>query len=643
MAFDEVLFPPDIAWGATGGPKFSTGVLTTTLGYEFRNREWSAALAEYDVSHATRTQAEMDILVAFYRARNGSVRGFRFKDWMDYKLEMDPSVSSTTVDLGAGDDSTGQTFQLQKSYGDAESTYIRVITKPVASTVVLTTDVWGTGTIIDSLEAAEDYSIDITTGIITWLNEDTDTIVSTADPGGGTLITLTAGSGKWPVGSSVYIEGTSGTAASTLNNKRHKVFSHTVANVIGIETPGVGLVSTGGTATSVPNANEIIRASDFQFDVPVRFSSDKMAVSIDSFENYSADKIDLREVRDPGISVAQTEPTTTFHDVRLDPKISFGATGAPRFKVNVFSTTGGHSARLTPWDEDRPEYDVAEGLKDFEDFKNILDFFYARYGKAYAFRFRDWQDYNMSGTEGGVDQTPDGIITLFNLVKKYTSGPNTFYRQITAPIEPSEEIVPAKYGSQQLAPDFVITVGGIDVDHDANDRWFAIDGRDVLDTFNVQTGISHGTFNFALTPRDGGGATADLLTITGITQANPAVVTVSHSMTQGQTAGHIEGTETGESLWLSGIVGMVELNDRRFKITKLTTTTFELDGENSTGHTAYGSVGIAEKQPQSGETVVVTGDFDVPVRFGTDAMAFTHENHGFHSWGGIPLEGVRLK
>jgi len=652
MAFDEVQFPPDIAWGATGGPGFSTGVLTTTLGYEFRNRQWSASLAKYDVSHATRTQAEMDILVAFYRARNGTVRGFRFKDWMDFKLTMNPASADGIEALGVGDTGVANQIlgQLQKTYSDAESTYIRVITKPVVGTVELDTTTNGV--------ASERFTYD--TGTIATPNEDGDFFVSSTgeiqwtDHGddGNSVVSSVVGTttllGATPsfvaeIGMSVYITGETGTAAALINNKRWKVIGISGPRIeINVDTSGLTILHTG-TFHTYPHSSETFRVRGFEFDVPVRFEADKMAVTIDSFENYSADKITLVEVRDPSISVAQTEPTNTFHHVRLDPKITFGATGAPRFKNNVFTTTGGHTARLSPWDEDRPEYDVSEGLKDFEDFQNILDFFYARYGKAYGFRFRDWQDYNMSGTEGGVDQTPDGIIGLFNLAKKYVSGDTTFFRQITAPIEPNEEIVSSKYGSQQSAPDFVITVDGVDVDHDANAQFFDINGRTVRDTAGAITGISHGTMDFGLTLRDGQSGADNIINITGITKATTAVVTHTEDSDAGVAGTFIQGFTTGETVYISGIAGMTEVNDRRFKITKLTDFTFELDGEDSTLHTAFSGDGVATKLPQSGEEVVVTGDFDVPVRFATDDMAFTHENYGFHSWGGIPLEGIRLK
>lgn len=74
--------------------------------------------------------------------------------------------------------------------------------------------------------------------------------------------------------------------------------------------------------------------------------------------------------------------------------------------------------------------------------------------------------------------------------------------------------------------------------------------------------------------------------ISDITQANPGVVTT--------TASH--GFANGDLVHISGVVGMVEVNDRIFTVAGQTATTFQLSGENTTGFTAYDSVGIAEDQ-----------------------------------------------
>jgi hypothetical protein len=79
-------------------------------------------------------------------------------------------------------------------------------------------------------------------------------------------------------------------------------------------------------------------------------------------------------------------------------------------------------------------------------------------------------------------------------------------------------------------------------------------------------------------------------TITGITQANPAVVTTS--------AAH--GLSNGDQVYIESIVGMTELNDSNipYQVANVTSTTFEVqdyDGTNvnSSAYTAYSSGGTA--------------------------------------------------
>ncbi len=69
--------------------------------------------------------------------------------------------------------------------------------------------------------------------------------------------------------------------------------------------------------------------------------------------------------------------------------------------------------------------------------------------------------------------------------------------------------------------------------------------------------------------------------ITGITQANPAVVT---SVAHGRT--------TGERIYIAVVVGMTEVNHLTFAITVINDDTYSLDGINSTAYTAYTSGGI---------------------------------------------------
>ena len=199
MAFIEARFPTDIAYGSAGGPEYSTDIVITHGGYEQRNINWSQARARYNVAHGVKTQAQLDTLIAFFRARKGRADGFRFKDWTDYQV--------TGQTIGTGDGTTTQ-FQLIKSYISGTSSESRTISKPVSATL----SVYLNGV----LQSGSAYALDTSTGMITFM---------------------------------------------------------------------------------VAPADDIAISADFQFDVPVRFDTDRLAATLDSYGSHSWNDIPLVEIR----------------------------------------------------------------------------------------------------------------------------------------------------------------------------------------------------------------------------------------------------------------------------------------------------------------------------------------------------------
>lgn len=199
MAFIETRFPTDIAYGSGGGPEYSTDIVITQGGYEQRNSNWQEARASYNVAHGVKTQAQLDILIAFFRARKGRADGFRFKDWTDYRAQGQL--------LGLGDGIRTQ-FQLVKHYSSGAVDQARTIHKPVAGTLAV---------YLDALLQDESlYALDAATGILTF------------------------------------------------------------------DTPP----ASGGEVTA-----------DFEFDVPVRFDTDCLSASLDSYGSHSWYDIPLVEIR----------------------------------------------------------------------------------------------------------------------------------------------------------------------------------------------------------------------------------------------------------------------------------------------------------------------------------------------------------
>lgn len=151
--FDEVQFPVSIALGATGGPGWSTVVVTLSGGYEKRNQNWANARSKWDVSTGIKDPADMAAVIAFFRARFGRAVGFRFKDWLDFNATNEPCGG-----LASGGNTV---FQLQKTYTSGPGNSVRKISKPVASPAP---KIYLNGVL---KTITTDYTLDLTTGILT--------------------------------------------------------------------------------------------------------------------------------------------------------------------------------------------------------------------------------------------------------------------------------------------------------------------------------------------------------------------------------------------------------------------------------------------------------------------------------------------
>ncbi len=110
-------------------------------------------------------------------------------------------------------------------------------------------------------------------------------------------------------------------------------------------------------------------------------------------------------------------------------------------------------------------------------------------------------------------------------------------------------------------------------------------------------------------------------TISGITQANPAVVTATS-----------HGYNNGDEVLISGVSGMTEVNGKRFLVADKTTNTFELQDKdgvdiNSTGFTAYSSGGVSNKVFELATPYTTAQLFDLKFAQSADVMYITHPAH----------------
>lgn len=142
-----------------------------------------------------------------------------------------------------------------------------------------------------------------------------------------------------------------------------------------------------------------------------------------------------------------------------------------------------------------------------------------------------------------------------------------------------------------------------------------------------------GATSYTITAPSNAVTTRSNMTITGITQANPGVVTYSGA----------DNIANGDLVYIYGVVGMTQVNGLLFTVANLNAgaNTFELSGVNTTGYTAYSSGGTAS--PAHVPSFATTS--------GTAFVAVTLADHGLSvgdtinfpiatTVGGVTISGI---
>lgn len=140
LPFDDVLYPLELGRDASVTAEFSTSITATTSGYERRNSLWSDARLRFDIGPGIRSEDELGVLLAFFRARRGAARGFRLRDPSDFSSNGLTGVPTATDQwLGQGD-GRRTTFPIVKRYGPGNDAQLRRITRPRPESVVVSVD-----------------------------------------------------------------------------------------------------------------------------------------------------------------------------------------------------------------------------------------------------------------------------------------------------------------------------------------------------------------------------------------------------------------------------------------------------------------------------------------------------------------------
>lgn len=155
---DDVIFPVTISRGSMGGPEWLVDIVEHVSGQEDRNAIWSSPLRTYDARWAVRNQAELYQILELYLVSMGPLKGFRMRDWSDFK-SCAPHLSPTGKDqvLGVGDGSKIE-FDLWKTYSVGPHEFKRRIHKPYGHFQIA----------IDGVHQKSGVSVDMATGVVTF-------------------------------------------------------------------------------------------------------------------------------------------------------------------------------------------------------------------------------------------------------------------------------------------------------------------------------------------------------------------------------------------------------------------------------------------------------------------------------------------
>jgi uncharacterized protein (TIGR02217 family) len=129
-----------------------------------------------------------------------------------------------------------------------------------------------------------------------------------------------------------------------------------------------------------------------------------------------------------------------FHDVVLPARLAFGSSGGVERRTEIVSLASGAERRSSPWAHGRRRFLIGAGVRSLDDIAALTAFFEARYGRLYAFRFKDFSDFKSclpSKSAAPLDQpigTGNGTIKTFALIKRYGTGNLTYDRAITKPV-----------------------------------------------------------------------------------------------------------------------------------------------------------------------------------------------------------------
>lgn len=288
MSFINKTPPGCFAFGCTCTIDYEVDIAANQGGYEQRNGVWANPLRPYDASYAVKSESDFIAVRNHFHMMRGSLYSFPLQDPVDYRVEQAQGIVTPVS-------GTVNQFTLSKRYGDSPYQYDRLIERPQLGFIT----VYSSSSPLVIGISAGNYSVNYSTGVITLLPTQSKSILTHTVGATHQFTVSPAFSPNVSIGSLVSITGVTGTAAATLNNKRHTV-SAVSGGTITLSTVTTGLTASGGFV-ALYAAPSTLQWSG-RFWTPVRYNMKGLSAQVINKKGngelfLTANTITLTEVR----------------------------------------------------------------------------------------------------------------------------------------------------------------------------------------------------------------------------------------------------------------------------------------------------------------------------------------------------------
>lgn len=127
MDFINTRISKCVAYGFSGGPEYSTLIVSLDNGREQRNRRWRYPRHRYSATYMNLSPEAQREIVSVFHSVAGQWSAFRFKDWNDYQAVGEPLAPTV---------GTSNPVQLIKTYTFGAASNTRLIQAPIAGAVI---------------------------------------------------------------------------------------------------------------------------------------------------------------------------------------------------------------------------------------------------------------------------------------------------------------------------------------------------------------------------------------------------------------------------------------------------------------------------------------------------------------------------